>query len=144
MTAPDTTRYARRHLVAGWSALAMFLTLGIVLESLHGFKAGWYLGPRHETRRLLWTLAHAHGTLLAVIQIVFALYLRVFPPARTRGIRLASACLLAGSLLVPFGFFLGGAVEYGGDPGPAVLLVPIAAPALLLAVVWAARSARGE
>ena len=62
-TAADTAAatYLRRHLRFGWWSLLCFLTLGIVLESLHGFKVGWYLDAAHSTRRLMWTLAHAHG-----------------------------------------------------------------------------------
>ena len=60
-------RIARRHHLIGWWALLLFLSLGIGLETLHGFKVGAYLDPAHRMRRLMWTLAHAHGTLLAVV-----------------------------------------------------------------------------
>ena len=60
----------------GWWSLLLFLTLGIVLEAMHGFKVGWHLDVGNEARRLLWTLAHAHGTLLALIHIGFALTVR--------------------------------------------------------------------
>jgi len=52
-----------------WALLA-YLTLGLALEALHGFKVAWYL--EFETRRLLWTLAHAHGVLVSVLTIGFA------------------------------------------------------------------------
>ncbi len=32
-----TRAYSRRHLRFGWWSLLVFLTLGIALESLHGF-----------------------------------------------------------------------------------------------------------
>src|SRR5262245_7865048 len=68
----------RHHLLIGWWGLLVFLTMGLVLEGFHGFKVGFYLDVANETRRLLWTLAHAHGTLLALINIGFALTVRLF------------------------------------------------------------------
>src|SRR5207245_9394239 len=71
--------YARRHLRIGWWSLLVFATLGLVLESLHGFKVRAYLDVSNETRRLMWTLAHAHGTLLGVVNVLFGLTLRAAP-----------------------------------------------------------------
>ena len=56
---------ADAHLSFGWWALFVFLMLGLVLEALHAFKFGYYLDSSNETRRLVWRLAHAHGTLIA-------------------------------------------------------------------------------
>ena len=61
----DPASCARRHLRIGWSLLLIFLTLGIVLESLHGFKVGWYVNASNEVRQVMWRLAHAHGKLVA-------------------------------------------------------------------------------
>ena len=58
--------HSDRHLRFGWRSLFVFLVLGVVLETLHGFKLGWYLDVGAEMRRLMFTLAHAHGTLLAM------------------------------------------------------------------------------
>ena len=44
----------------------IFGALGLLLESLHGFKVRAYLDVTNETRRLMWTLAHAHGTVLGL------------------------------------------------------------------------------
>lgn len=126
---------ARRHVRFGWWALAVFLTLGIVLESMHGFKVGWYLDAGNEARRLTWTLAHAHGTLIALVNIVFGLTLRVMEPEPGPWVRAASPALLASAVVLPAGFFLGGLVIYGGDPGLGILLVPAGALLLLVAVV---------
>jgi hypothetical protein len=110
-----------------------------VLEAMHAFKVYWYLDVGHETRRLMWTLAHAHGTLLSLVHIAFAGTLRMTPrPERTRAI---STCLYAATALLPGGFFLGGAVIRGGDPGLGVLLVPIGAALLLAGVLLVALSA---
>lgn len=133
----DLQRAARCHLAAGWSAVLLFLTLGIVLETLHGFKVGFYLDVGNSTRRLMWTLAHAHGTLLGMINILFALTVRHESWAGA-GRRTSSVALLGATVLLPGGFFLGGIKIYAGDPGLGILLVPVGALALLLAVTLTA------
>ena len=130
---------SRRHLRFGWWSLLLFATLGLVLESLHGFKVRAYLDVSNETRRLMWTLAHAHGTLLAVIHIVFGLTLRGGPAPALATQRLISTSLYAASVLLPGGFFLGGVVFYAGDPGVGVLLVPAGGVLLLYAIFGIAR-----
>jgi hypothetical protein len=124
----------RLHLLVGWSLLLVFVVLGGVLEALHGLKLSWYVAVSNETRRLMWTLAHAHGTLLALINVAFAFTLRVATLQGPR-VRLASRCLLASSVLLPAGFFLGGIDVYAGDPGLGVLLVPAGAALLVVAVL---------
>ena len=126
---------AARHLRVGWRALLVFAALGLLLESLQGFKVAAYLDVSNETRRLMWRLAHAHGTLLAVVNILFALTLRTSPSTLPAASRI-SPVLIAATLLLPLGFFLGGLWFYAGDPGPGILLVPIGAGLLLLAVFW--------
>lgn len=131
--------YDRRHLRFGWWSLLVFTTLGLVLEGLHGFKVGAYLNVSNEPRRLMWTLAHAHGTLLSVVHVIFGLSLRVVPDL-ARNQRLISACLIGASILLPGGFFLGGIVFYGGDPGPGAVLIPVGATLLLMAIFLIART----
>jgi len=126
--------YARRHLRFGWWSLLLFATLGLVLESLHGFKVSAYLDVSNETRRLMWTLAHAHGALLSMVHVLFGLSVRVAPEMGTRDRPLISRCLIGASVVLPGGFFLGGIGSYGGDPGVGVLLVPVGAAALLIAL----------
>lgn len=126
----------------GWWSLLVFVTLGLTLELMHGFKLRLYLDVANETRRLMWTLAHAHGALLGIVHIVFGLSLRVAPELCPRQVRGVSAWLVGASLLLPGGFFLGGVGFYAGDPGLGILLVPVGA-ALLIAVVWSvARASR--
>lgn len=133
-----------RHLRFGWWALLVFLTLGIVLEGLHAFKARSYMDVTSSTRRLMWTLSHAHGTLLALVNLAFAASLpRLLDGVNdqvTAKLRTASASLILATIMLPGGFFLGGVVFYGGDPGLGVLLVPPGALALLLAVFKIARA----
>jgi hypothetical protein len=134
--------YSRRHLLIGWWALLAFAALGLVLESLQGFKVAAYLDVSNETRRLMWRLAHAHGALLGAINILFALTLRTSSSAFP-GVQRISTALFTATLLLPIGFFLGGVVFYSGDPGVGVLLVPAGAVLLLLALFWIARGLRG-
>ena len=132
---------AQRHLRAGWIALSVYLTLGIALEALHAFKVGFYLDVGNETRRLLFRLAHAHGTLLAIVNIVYGLTVHAVPAS---GRPLASGALLASLVLLPVGFLAGGIVIHGGDPGLPILLVPAGALALLVGALVTARAVRPE
>lgn len=131
-----------RHLALGWGLLFLFASLGVVLEALHGFKIGWYLSVANETRRHLWTLAHAHGVLLALVHLGFAASLAMRPDPVARRREVASAALLGASLLLPAGFFLGGIWARGGDPGLGILLVPVGGGLLLLAVALTALGVR--
>lgn len=135
--------YTRRHLRLGWWSLLLFATLGLVLESLHGFKIRAYLDVSNETRRLMWTLAHAHGTLLAILNIIFGLSLRTAPELTTARLAFVSPALAGATILMPVGFFLGGIAFYAGDPGLGVLLLPIGAFLLLAAILWIARGVNG-
>jgi hypothetical protein len=131
---------ARRHHLLGWCALLLFLSLGALLEALHGFKVGYYLDDK--IRRSMWTLAHAHGTLLALIQIAFAAGLAHFGAWTVGRLKLASFFLLDAAVLIPLGFFLGGLLPSEGDPWLGILLVPIGALLLFAAVVMIIASAR--
>jgi hypothetical protein len=128
---PDLTT---RHLRFGWWSLALFGTLGLVLETLHGFKIGAYLDVSNETRRLMWTLAHAHGTLLGLVHLGFAATVRLANLSSAR-LGTASTALLGATVLLPGGFFLGGIRFYAGDPGIGVALVPVGAAMLIYAAV---------
>lgn len=137
----DHAAVARTHLRIGWWSLLAFVALGVILESLSGFKVGLYLDVSNSTRRLMWTLAHAHGTLLSILNVVFALSLGLMPGWVGRGRLLASWCLRGALALMPLGFFLGGLRIHGGDPGLGILLVPPGALLLFTAVLLAARAA---
>lgn len=136
---PTVGEAEKLHLRVGWWALLLFVGLGAALETLHGFKVGLYLDVTSSTRRLMWTLAHAHGALLAIINIVFASSLRMVPDWEG-GRHLASRCLRGALVLVPLGFFLGGVRVQGGDPGLGILLVPPGALLLLVGVLSTARA----
>ncbi|MEO8179476.1 MAG: hypothetical protein ABI895_11655 [Deltaproteobacteria bacterium] len=133
-------RLRGRHLSFGWYALLGFASVGALLEALHAFKVGSYLDVGSETRRLMWRLGHAHGVLLGLVQLGFAATLPHTKESARPRLAWASACLIAAGLLLPLGFLLGGVFAAGGDPGPPVLLVPLAIPLLLAALWWTARS----
>jgi hypothetical protein len=133
---------ARRHHLAGWSLVLVFLVVGAFLEFLHGFKLGFYLD--HRIRREMWRLAHAHGTLLGLIQIGFAAGLTQFGRWSAGRIKLVSFFLLDAAVLIPLGFFLGGLFPSEVDPWGGILLVPPGALLLFIAVVLIIVSACGE
>lgn len=137
--------YSARHLRLGWWSLLAFTALGFTLEILHAFKIGAYVDVANDTRRLMWTLAHAHGTLLGIVHVIFGIMLRVQTTPQTAVLRIASVSLVAASVLLPAGFFAGGIGFYGGDPGvAALLLIPTGATALLGAFAGIARISGGS
>lgn len=142
--APQATACAvsQFHWQVGWWSLLVFLSLGMVLETLHGFKVGWYLDVSMESRRLMWTLAHTHGTLISLIHIAFAATCRLIPFHAGRRRTVASNCLLSAGILMPLGFFVGGINVYDGDPGLGVLLVPPGGLLLFVAVLMTALGTR--
>lgn len=136
----------RFHLRVGWASLLVFLSFGIVLEGLHAFRVPGYMNVGDaETRRLMWTLAHAHGALFALVHVGLGSSFLIASSWTSRSRALASYCLTAGGILMPVGFFVGGLFTYEGDPGLGVFLVPPGALLVLIAVlltvlgVWNAR-----
>lgn len=121
-------------LPVGLAGLFVWLVGGVVLESLHIFKTAAYL--EDDVRRLLWTLAHAHGTLFSALCVIVS---KVVPdlPLSARARRTSDRLFAAGSVILPLGFLLGGIVHTESDPGVAVLLVPIGAAAAGIALlIW--------
>jgi hypothetical protein len=137
-TTSDDDTLARKHLSFGWWSLALFTTLGLVLEGAHGLKLGWYLDVSNASRRLALSLGHAHGTLLGLVNIAFALSLPRAKLSATAAARASFALRLA-TVLMPLGFIIGGGIVYAGDPGLGIVLVPPAAALLVLAMVLIAR-----
>lgn len=122
---------ATRHFRFGWWALFVFVTLGLVLEALNGLRVPWYLDVAAHTRRHMLTLAHAHGTLLALVNLAFAATLGSPNGERLGDAKVPSMCLLGAGVLLPAGFFAGGLVIYDGDPGIGIALVPVGALMLI-------------
>jgi hypothetical protein len=132
MSEPST----RAALRTGWILLAVALPLGVTLEALHGFKVRGFL--ESEVRREMWRLAHAHGTLLGILLLVYAALAERHVAAKARAA--ISRDLRFGAVLMPLGFFAGGVLQSEGDPSLGILLVPLGALFLLIALVRAARS----
>jgi hypothetical protein len=80
----------------------------------------------------MWRLAHAHGVLLSLVNVVYGLSADRFGELRRP---VASRALLAAMVLLPVGFFAGGIAIRGGDPGLGIVLVPLGAAALIAALV---------
>ncbi len=127
-------RAAQQSLRYGFTALLLFVLGGLTLEFLHLIKAPWYL--ENHLRRELWVLAHAHGALLAVFNLAFAALLPRIAAAANAGV-----WLRWGAALVPAGFFGGGIANSEGDPSLLIVLTPIGALGVVIALVLSARAA---
>ena len=132
MSAQTSDDRRRLHLRAGWWCVAVFALGGLVLEGLHGFKVGDYVDVANTTRRHMLTLAHAHGTLLGLINLAFAWTCTQIDWRPGPG-SWASRLLLAATFALPVGFGLGGVFAVDGDPGLGIVLVPLGALALIAA-----------
>jgi hypothetical protein len=119
---------ADRLLRQGWASIAVWMSVGLLLEGLIGYKIPAYLND--PQRRELFRLGHTHGTLLGIVLVVAALVLQ-------RGAEVPKAARTAlriGAVLMPAGFFVAGIWHTESDPGLAIWLVP---PGALL-VIYAA------
>jgi hypothetical protein len=128
-----------RHLRFGWWGLFLFAGLGLVLESLNGLRVDYYINVANDTRRHMFTLAHAHGTLLSLVNLAFAFTVSTRFGEGIRNVKTPSACLLAALILLPAGFFTGGLVIYDGDPGLGIVMVPVGALLLIVAALLVVR-----
>lgn len=126
---------ARFHFRLGWMGVGVFMIGGLLLEVLHGFKVGFYLDVGNETRRTMWTLAHAHGTLLSLLHLAWGAYLAIMVPEAGGRLKLASRLSVLGWFCLPLGFFLGGLAIYDGDPGLGIAFAPVGALAWIAAIV---------
>lgn len=128
----------RSLLVQGWTGLALFLSMGFVLESLLAWKTPAYLDD--PIRRELLRLSHSHGALLHAVLLLLAATAARLPRPVPGALVLA---LRLGAVLVPAGFLLGGLWHPEGDPGHGIWLVPAGALLALGGVIGAALAARG-
>jgi hypothetical protein len=122
----------------GWLLLAIALPFGVTLEALHGFKVQAYLAS--DMRREMWRLAHAHGTLLGILCLVCGAIGEAWIPEAIRP--RVMAMIRWGAVLMPVGFFLGGILNSEGDPSLGIVLVPVGAVLLVVALVRVALAPR--
>ncbi|MEM6290409.1 MAG: hypothetical protein AAGA54_04060 [Myxococcota bacterium] len=122
----------RTHIRASLWTLAAFLAMGMWLEAMFGLRVAGIVDD--PLRREFLRLGHAHGGLLALVNLALAwALLQLHTPAlwATR-VRLAA---WLGSVLVGVGFVGGGLWHGPTDPGPVVLLVPAGAMMLVASIV---------
>jgi hypothetical protein len=124
-------------LFQGWMGIAVWMTFGLLLEGLLGYKIPAYLSDAQ--RRELFQLAHAHGTLLNVVLVAAALCAKNFTLEISTAARIA---LRAGTILMPLGFLLAGVSHTESDPGFAIWLVPPAALLVIFGAFFMAIAAR--
>lgn len=129
------------HARLGWWMLAIFAAAGLAIESLIGLRTPWLLDVGMETRRVMFRLAHAHGALLGLVNVAFAVSWRsgLIAAVEPDALRWPSRLLAFGSVSVPLGFALGGVWFVEADPGLGVLLVPLGALAVVAALISIAR-----
>ncbi|MBK6424873.1 MAG: hypothetical protein IPF82_01360 [Blastocatellia bacterium] len=128
--APSSDATVLAHSRFAMTLLFVALAFGIVLETLHGFKAVTYL--MDPVRKEFWSLAHFHGIGLALVNLVYRSWAgRTGLGVRNRSVSLS---LMAGSVLLPLGFFLAGIAHYGSDPGLGIFLAPVGAALVLYAI----------
>ncbi|MBX3293770.1 MAG: hypothetical protein KF881_12860 [Acidobacteria bacterium] len=119
-----------------WVSIAVWMTLGLLLEGLLAFRSPAYL--QDEVRREMFRLAHSHGGVLNLLLLGTAFYIRIYSPKFPN---IAMLALRIGVILMPVGFLLGGIWHYDSDPGPAVFLAPLGGLMIIFGVVSVAVSA---
>jgi len=133
----DAHQWVRSACFQAFVGIALWMTFGLLLEGLLGYKTPAYL--QDNTRRELFRLAHAHGTLLSLLLLVSALTCDRFGLTVTRP---AHSSLRIGVTVLPFGFLIGGIWHYESDPGLAIWLVPVSAVMIIFGLVAIAVSFR--
>ncbi len=123
----------------GWISLALWISFGLLIEVLIGFRAPALMDD--PVRREMFRLAHAHGALLNLVLIAAAICVRLDLTSFTRP---SAAALRTSVVLMPAGFLLSGIWHFKNDPGLAIFLVPAGAVLLLFAALMFALSVRRD
>ena len=113
-----------------WCGIAVWMAFGLLLEGFIGFRTPVYL--LDPTRRELFRLAHAHGTLLSLLLLGAAFSLKQNSLAENKYGVLA---LKIGTVLMPAGFFLGGIYTFGSDPNFLIIFAPIGGLGVILGAI---------
>jgi len=128
------------HLRASLWSLAAFLAMGMWLEAMFGLRVAGVLDD--PIRREFLRLGHAHGGLLALVNVGIAWALERLQTPQAWAVRIRLAAWV-GALLVGLGFVGGGLWHGPTDPGPLVLMVPAGA-LMLVASLVATAMVRGQ
>lgn len=123
----------------GWVSLMLWMSFGLLLETLMAYKSPAYLSD--PQRRELFRLAHAHGALLGLVLVAVSLWLRRTSSSVSR---LALLALRAGATVLPLGFLLAGVWHPESDPGLAIWLVPAGALSLIFGLAAIAQASRTD
>jgi hypothetical protein len=118
----------------GFASLAVWASLGFLLEGAHALKLSAYLDQPLTRELLLW--AHAHGVGLSLVVLAYAAV-----GITERSLRYGRA-LRRAAVLMPVAFALGIFAHSEADPGPSIWLVPVGALLLLYALFGITRSLR--
>jgi uncharacterized membrane protein YgdD (TMEM256/DUF423 family) len=123
-------------LFQAWLSIAVWMSFGLLLESLIGYRVPLYLND--DLRRELFRLAHTHGTLLNIILLLSAICIdRGLASAGT----IALWSLRIGVILMPAGFLLGGIRHTESEPGIGIFLAPLGGILVIFGVIHLAISA---
>ncbi len=122
----------RRSSVANqaWFGLAFWLSFGLLLEGLIGFRSPSYM--QDPLRRELFRLAHAHGALLSLLLLIAYLFLQrsqiTLPDPALWSLRI-------GVIAMPVGFLLGGMWHTESDPNLLIFLAPVGGVMIFVGVL---------
>jgi len=117
-------------LLQAWLSIAVWMSFGLLLESLIGYRVPAYL--RDDLRREIFRLAHTHGALLNIVLLGAALAIdrRLVCPSKA-----GLWSLRIGAILMPVGFLLGGIWHTESEPGIGVWLAPLGGVLVILGAV---------
>jgi uncharacterized protein YjeT (DUF2065 family) len=135
----STAAWGKQALFQGWLSIAVWMSFGLLLEGLLGYKIPAYL--RDPQRRELFRLAHTHGTLLGLVLLAAGMMILRTNVSLPRAARIA---IRLGAVLMPLGFLVAGIWHSEGDPGLAIWLVPPAALLVIFAAVALALASRAS
>jgi hypothetical protein len=110
--------------------IAAWMSFGLLLEGFIGFRVSAYMSD--VTRRELFRLAHTHGTGLGLLLLLCTLTISkhlVYPH------KSAVFALRVGTILMPFGFLLGGIQTRGEEPNFLIFLAPIGGISVIFGVI---------
>ena len=126
----DVQPWVRTAIFQALAGIAVWMTFGLLLEGLIGYKTPVYL--QDPLRRELFRLAHAHGTLLSLLLLGVTLVCDRF---ELRPSSLVTIALRSGVILMPLGFLFGGLWHYESDPGIGIWLAPVAGIMVVFSLV---------